>query len=162
MNQTIASTLKSARSDFFKHPGPLPLAPLPRRSAGNDNLGGMWPRLVRIIPVALMSAGIASCNSHLARNLSAAELAQLKPADPRVAALYEHSCKACHAQAGTGAPLVHDGAAWDPRWAKGLDVLTSHAVLGFQAMPAGGQCAACTPKDYQAIIRFMANREQTP
>jgi cytochrome c5 len=32
--------------------------------------------------------------------------------------------------------------------------------VGFQAMPAGGQCAACTPKDYQAIIRFMAGREQ--
>lgn len=76
-----------------------------------------------------------------------------------MSALYEHSCKACHAQPGSGAPLVHDHAAWDPRWAKGLDTLTSHAVLGFQAMPAGGQCATCTAKDYQAIIRFMADRE---
>jgi cytochrome c5 len=90
---------------------------------------------------------------------SAAELAALKPADARIADLYTHSCKACHAQPGTGAPLVHDHAAWDERWTKGEDVLLNHAVLGFQAMPAGGQCAACTPKDYQAIIRFMADRE---
>lgn len=93
------------------------------------------------------------------RHLSPAELAALKPVDPHVADLYAHSCKACHAQPGSGAPLVHDRAAWDPRWEKGEDVLLAHAVLGFQAMPAGGQCAACTPKDYQAIIRFMADRE---
>jgi cytochrome c5 len=92
--------------------------------------------------------------------LSPGELAALRPADPHVALLYEHSCKACHAVPGSGAPLVHDHAAWDTRWAKGEDVLLSHAVLGFQAMPASGQCAACTPKDFAAIIRFMADREQ--
>jgi cytochrome c5 len=54
---------------------------------------------------------------------------------------------------------VHDHDAWDPRWAKGLDTLTGHAILGFQSMPAGGQCAACTPADYRAIIRVMADRE---
>jgi cytochrome c5 len=83
---------------------------------------------------------------------------RLAPADPHLAQLYAHSCKACHARPGTGAPLVHDHAAWDPRWAKGEDVLFSHAVTGFQAMPAGGQCAACTPEDYKKLIRFMADR----
>ena len=83
----------------------------------------------------------------------------LKPADARLAALYEHSCKACHTRPDSGAPLVHDHGAWDARWAKGLDVLKGHAILGFQAMPAGGQCAACTVQDHQALIRFMADRE---
>ena len=87
------------------------------------------------------------------------EAARLAPADPHLAALYAHSCKACHAMPGTGAPLVHDHAAWDPRWDKGEDVLLAHAVTGFQAMPAGGQCAACTPDDYKKLIRFMADRE---
>jgi cytochrome c5 len=108
---------------------------------------------------ALLVVAVAAC-SPAAHHLSPGELVALKPADPHVAQLYEHSCKACHAQEGTGAPLVHDHDAWDPRWAKGEDVLLNHAVVGFQAMPAGGQCAACTPKDYQAIIRFMADREQ--
>jgi cytochrome c5 len=102
---------------------------------------------------------LSGCDARSTRALTAAELAQLKPIDAHTAALYEHSCRACHAQPGTGAPLVHDHAAWDPRWAKGLDTLTAHAVLGFQAMPAGGQCATCTPNDYRAIIRFMADRE---
>lgn len=86
--------------------------------------------------------------------------ASLRPADPARAALYEQSCKACHANPDSGAPLVHDHNAWDPRWDKGIDVLTEHAVEGFQAMPAGGQCATCTADDYRALIRFMADREK--
>jgi cytochrome c5 len=93
------------------------------------------------------------------KQLTPAEIAALKPADAHVAQLYEHSCKACHAQPGSGAPLVHDHEQWDRRWEKGEDVLLSHVVLGFKGMPAGGQCAVCTPKDYQAIIRFMADKE---
>jgi cytochrome c5 len=109
--------------------------------------------------LTLIALCLAGCDARPARAPTAAELAQLKPADEHTAGLYDRSCKACHAQTGSGAPLVHDHAAWDRRWAKGLDTLTSHAVLGFQAMPAGGQCATCTPQDYRAIIRFMADRE---
>ena len=29
----------------------------------------------------------------------------------------------------------------------------------FRAMPALGQCAACTPDDFKALTRFMAGRE---
>jgi cytochrome c5 len=88
------------------------------------------------------------------------ELTTLKPADPAVASLYEHSCKACHAVADSGAPLVHDRDAWDARWQKGLSTLTEHAITGFQAMPAGGQCSACSREDYEKLIRFMADKEQ--
>lgn len=89
------------------------------------------------------------------------QAAKLAPADPHLAELYAHSCKACHAAEGTGAPLVHDHAAWDPRWAKGEDTLVSHAITGFQAMPAGGQCVACTPDDFRKLIRFMADQDKT-
>ena len=102
---------------------------------------------------------LAAACSPAQKQLTPAEIAALKPADAHVAQLYEHSCKACHAQPGSGAPLVHDHEQWDRRWEKGEDVLLSHVVLGFKGMPAGGQCAVCTPKDYQAIIRFMADKE---
>jgi cytochrome c5 len=84
----------------------------------------------------------------------------LKPADPRLAALYEGSCKACHAIPNSGAPMVHDRAAWDPRWKQGLPVLLDHTIQGFGAMPALGQCVACTPADFEGLIRFMAGREE--
>ena len=91
---------------------------------------------------------------------TAEELAALKPGDPALASLYEHSCKACHAVADSGAPLVHDRDAWEPRWQKGLPTLTTHAITGFQAMPAGGQCSACTRDDYEKLIRFMAEEDK--
>lgn len=90
---------------------------------------------------------------------SAEQLATLEPADSRLSKLYEHSCKACHAVPGSSAPLVHDRNAWDTRWSKGLSVLRNHVIVGFQAMPAGGQCTVCAPKDYDDLIRFMADRE---
>jgi cytochrome c5 len=41
-------------------------------------------------------------------------------------------------------------------------VLLDHTIQGFNAMPAGGQCASCTPDDFKALIRFMAGREDSP
>jgi len=85
----------------------------------------------------------------------------LRPADARLAGLYETSCHACHAVPNTGAPLVHDRAAWDGRYRRGENVLLDHAIQGFNAMPATGQCATCTPDDFKALIRFMAGREDS-
>lgn len=112
---------------------------------------------VQIALAVALALAVAGCD---ASPPSTAQLATLRPADARLAQMYEHSCKACHAMPGSGAPLVHDSSAWSPRWAKGLTVLRDHAIVGFQAMPAGGQCAVCTPTDYEKLIRFMADREE--
>ena len=112
--------------------------------------------LFRLSIALCLAATLAACDSRKPAP-TPEEALRLAPADPHLAQLYAHSCKACHAVPGTGAPLVHDHAAWDPRWAKGEDVLLSHAVTGFQAMPAGGQCAACTPEDFRKLIRFLAD-----
>jgi len=80
------------------------------------------------------------------------------PSDPHLAELYRQSCRACHAVAGSGAPLTGDRNAWDARWEKGAEALRSSAIGGMNGMPAGGQCFACTPHDYDALIRFMAGR----
>lgn len=121
-------------------------------------------RSVKLPTVLLLACIVAcpvilsGCDQHHAPPTTS-ELGTLAPADPHLAILYEHSCKACHATVGSGAPLVHDKDAWSPRWSKGLATLRDHAIVGFQAMPAGGQCAVCTPKDYDDLIRFMAERE---
>lgn len=115
-------------------------------------------RLAGAVAVVLV-LGLAACSKPLPPAPTAEQALALAPADARLAALYGESCKACHAIPGTGAPLVHDREAWDPRWKQGETVLFDHAVQGFGAMPAGGQCAACTPNDFNALIRFMAGRE---
>jgi len=107
----------------------------------------------------LATLALAGCGEKIPPTPSPEQALALKPADPKLAALYETSCKACHAVPGTGAPLVHDRAAWDPRWKQGQAVLLDHAIQGYKAMPALGQCVACTPADFQGLIRFMAGRE---
>lgn len=107
----------------------------------------------------LLPLTLAACEAP-PQPLTPEQSAALKPADARLAALYEGSCKACHAVADSGAPLAGDRTQWDARWAKGEDVLLQHAQAGFAAMPAGGQCFTCTPADTAALIRFMAGRAQ--
>jgi cytochrome c5 len=88
-----------------------------------------------------------------------ARAAAAEPADARLAALYRQSCQTCHAVSDSGAPLALDAAAWAPRWAKGEEALLQSTIGGLNAMPAGGQCFACTPEDYRALTAFMAGRE---
>jgi len=94
-----------------------------------------------------------------AQSLTPEQSAALRPADTRIAGLYEQSCKSCHTVADTGAPLTGDRTQWDARWRKGEDELLNNTIRGFNGMPAGGQCFSCAPDDYNALIRFMAGRE---
>jgi cytochrome c5 len=94
----------------------------------------------------------------VAEPLTEAQSAALRPADARLAQLYEGSCKACHTVQASLAPLSGDRAAWDPRWAQGEPALLAATIQGKGGMPAGGQCFECTPDDLKALIRFMAAR----
>ncbi|MBS0374097.1 MAG: cytochrome c5 family protein [Proteobacteria bacterium] len=108
---------------------------------------------------AALAVGLAALGA-CARPPSPAEIAAravtLRPADDRLASLYEHSCRACHAETRASAPLAGDRAAWQPRLAKGMPALLQSIVAGYNGMPAGGQCFTCTPQDYEALVRFMA------
>jgi cytochrome c5 len=86
----------------------------------------------------------------------AAFAAKAMPGDARLAGLYTQSCKTCHADPATGAPLVGDAEAWAPRLAQGPDVLLASVISSKNAMPAGGQCFACTPDDFKALTKFMS------
>lgn len=101
---------------------------------------------------------VSACGSKVPPPPTPEQALALRPADARLASLYETSCHACHAMPESGAPLVQDRAAWDPRWKQGEDVLLDHVIQGYRAMPALGQCAACTPDDFKALTRFMAGR----
>jgi cytochrome c5 len=90
------------------------------------------------------------------RAMLLARAATLSPADPRLADLYQHACKACHIVATSAAPLTGDRAAWQPRLKKGVPALVENAIGGLNGMPAGGQCVRCTAADYELLIRFMA------
>jgi cytochrome c5 len=88
---------------------------------------------------------------------AAVRAATLRPADERLAALYDHSCRACHANAQANAPLTGDRAAWLARLKKGRPELVRNVLTGFNGMPPGGQCFTCTTADFEALIAFMSN-----
>ena len=106
------------------------------------------------IAVLGMLLGLAACSQP--KTVTPEQAAAMTPPDARLAGLYETSCKTCHTIAGSGAPLTGDAAAWAPRVKQGMPTLVAHTVQGLKAMPAGGQCAACTAADYEALIGFMS------
>jgi cytochrome c5 len=71
-------------------------------------------------------------------------------------AKYQASCFACHSTGAAAAPKTHDVAAWEPRMAKGMDVMVASVKAGMNAMPPTGLCADCTDEEYAELIKFMA------
>ncbi|WKE67527.1 c-type cytochrome [Gallaecimonas kandeliae] len=81
-----------------------------------------------------------------------------KPSGPRTGQqVYQGACFACHGTGALGAPKVHT-ADWDPRVAKGMDVLLGHALNGFNAMPPKGTCGDCSEAEIKAAIEFMSSK----
>ncbi|MHA6491890.1 c-type cytochrome [Pseudomonas borbori] len=70
-------------------------------------------------------------------------------------AVYARACAACHNGQLPMAPQKGDKAAWEPRLAKGMDVLVQSVTNGLGAMPPRGLCMDCTAEDYQAVIELM-------
>jgi cytochrome c5 len=104
---------------------------------------------------------LASCGAREpAVPLTPEQSAALRPADAKLASLYETSCKSCHTVSGAQAPLTGNRAQWDPRWERGEQALLAAAIQGKGGMPAGGQCFSCSVDDLTALIRFMAGRNQ--
>ncbi|MEI8298819.1 MAG: c-type cytochrome [Pseudomonadota bacterium] len=111
-----------------------------------------------LVPFACALTLLAGCggSAPIERATLVARAATFSPVDPKLADLYQHSCKACHIVVTSGAPLSGDRDAWQPRMKKGLPTLVNNAIIGLNGMPAGGQCVRCTTEDYRLLIRFMA------
>jgi cytochrome c5 len=79
-------------------------------------------------------------------------------ADPGKTA-YDKICFACHAQGIAGAPKFGDKAAWEPRLQKGVDMLVSNVVNGFQGetgvMPPRGGLPNLSDEDVRASVIYM-------
>lgn len=82
--------------------------------------------------------------------------APAKPAGPRTGKqVYEAACFACHAAGVLQAPKLHNATDWKPRMQQGFDTMLSHALNGFNSMPARGTCGDCSDKEIADAIRYM-------
>lgn len=74
--------------------------------------------------------------------------------------VYSGHCAACHATGAAGAPKFGDAGAWAPRIAKGMDTLYTHALNGFNAMPAKGLCMTCSDDEVKAAVDHMVENSK--
>ncbi|MDO3383042.1 cytochrome c5 family protein [Gilvimarinus sp. SDUM040014] len=74
--------------------------------------------------------------------------------------VYNSSCNTCHGVGVAGAPKYGDVADWEPRIAKGMDTLYTHAISGFNGMPAMGLCATCSEDEIKASVDYMVDNSQ--
>jgi len=74
--------------------------------------------------------------------------------------VFEGFCTTCHSAGVMGAPKFGNAGDWGPRVAKGKDTLYTHALNGFNSMPAKGMCAACSEDEIKAAVNYMADNSK--
>ena len=110
-----------------------------QKAAGSDALSAQ-ATADRIMPVGTVQIKLASAN-----------------AGPRSGEeAYKALCAACHDAGMLGAPKFGDAAAWGGRIGQGLATLATHAIKGFNAMPAQGG-GDMSDLEITRAAAFMAN-----
>ena len=69
--------------------------------------------------------------------------------------VYNLGCAACRNAGLAGAPLYADDSQWETRLIKGLEMLTSNAYNGYNAMPAKGLCMDCSEEEIKRSVEYM-------
>lgn len=87
---------------------------------------------------------------------SAAAASESASSGPRSGSeVYDAVCMACHTTGAAGAPVIGDADAWAPRIDQGMETLISHAINGYNAMPAKGGCADCPDEEIEAALEHI-------
>ncbi|WP_201576572.1 c-type cytochrome [Psychrobacter okhotskensis] len=125
--------------------------PIPQDTPQVQKLIALYPNLIaRIQPVATVCFKDDEVCDVTAR--SSGPSAGDGPRDG--AAVYNAVCQTCHASGLLGSPMLGDAGAWGPRIAKGKDTLYTHAINGFNAMPAKGG-ADIPDEEVQNAVDYM-------
>tara|TARA_R110000868_G_scaffold41417_1_gene141637 strand:- start:542 stop:943 length:402 start_codon:yes stop_codon:yes gene_type:complete len=74
--------------------------------------------------------------------------------------VYTSKCATCHATGAAGAPKLGDAAAWSPRIGKGIEVLYTSSIKGFNGMPAKGLCFDCSDDELKASVDYMVENSK--
>jgi len=118
-----------------------------------------WRRRLLRYGAGLALTGAAMTLAAANGSTAAAGSATAAPT-PEVMRKWSRSCALCHVDGNTEAPRIGDAEAWQPRLAKGREVLLTHTIEGFNKMPPLGYCMACEAADFRALIDFMAGDAQ--
>ena len=125
--------------------------PIPQDTPQVQKLIALYPNLIaRIQPVANICFEDDEVCDVTAR--SSGPSAGDGPRDGK--AVYNAVCQTCHTAGLLGSPIFGDAGAWGPRIAKGKETLYTHAINGFNAMPAKGG-ADIPDEEVQNAVDYM-------
>ncbi|MGH8183746.1 MAG: c-type cytochrome [Rhodanobacteraceae bacterium] len=122
----------------------------------------------RISPVSAVYAGDTGRAAMEAAKTAAAQAAASQVAyggttDGKT--IFNDLCTTCHTNPATGAPDIHDKAAWAPRIAEGIATLVQHAIHGYKGkngngpvMPPKGGNPALTDAQIEATVKWMVSQ----
>jgi cytochrome c5 len=130
----------------------VPAVPAPAAAASTTAAGAATS--------ATIATTAATSTAPAAATIAPAAVAVVAAAAPAQAnggeAIYKQVCVACHAAGVAGAPKSGDKAAWAPRIATGLDMLTQSVVKGKGAMPPKGGSAA-SDAEIRSAVEYMVS-----
>lgn len=95
--------------------------------------------------------------------MAQADTAQAAEQGPRTGEqVYQQFCSTCHKTGVANAPKFADKAAWQPRIAKGKDVLYQSAMNGVAgtAMTPKGSCMNCSDDELKAAVDYIVENAQ--
>lgn len=125
--------------------------PIPQDTPQVQKLIALYPNLIaRIQPVGQVCFEDGEICDVTAR--SSGPSAGDGPRDG--GAVYNAVCHTCHATGLLGSPKLGDAGAWGPRIAQGKETLYTHAINGYNAMPAKGG-ADIPDEEVQNAVDYM-------
>lgn len=110
---------------------------------------GFMPIVVEVVEPEKYAQWLAEQKSKTAANAAASGAMDGK-------AVYEKYCVACHGTGVAGAPKLGDKAAWAPRIKQGQEVLYTHALKGFKAMPPKGGAMDVPDAQINAAVDYLS------
>lgn len=72
--------------------------------------------------------------------------------------VFKQTCHTCHVPGVAGAPKVSDKAAWEERYADGIDTMYERAINGFNAMPPKGGNPKLTDQEVKDTVDYILKR----
>ena len=109
-------------------------------------------RFVSAALCALFVCSMTSANANAASDAKAGK------------AIYDTNCAACHKDGVMGAPKLGDKAAWAPRIAQGVAVVTKNSIAGFTGkagmMPAKGGNPALTDEQITNAVAYIIDKSK--
>jgi cytochrome c5 len=111
---------------------------------------------------------LCSCGDKPQESVSQKPIYEVPAKTPELEAgrqVWLETCKACHAQGISGAPIIGNKTMWGPRIAKGEATLFKHAIEGWESdvgnhMPAKGGNAKLSEDEVKSAVRFVMSVSQ--